>query len=326
MAAPNAVVSSHSSVSSFAARRSGQFPDLGLLPHPAQLEVARISVVRHGSLAAWTGKPQRKMSLSSINSADVLGSFSATSDKGGDSVPVPIVLIDQDSDENSTIVQLSFGDRLGALFDTMKALKHLGLDVTKGTVTTESSVKQTKLFITRLGRKVENPDLLERIRLTIINNLLKYHPESSERLAMGEAFGIKPPEKKIDVDIATHIHVQEDGPKRRAVKWVDLVRSTWIRKGSVSMVGQTAETERIDTLWYNMVLYCTIAGGPHAAIPPNSAASWGCLGVNPEWKLSPVACFLLLQLSAGSCRKKKTGLTQWRDSEGCCTVCYLEHP
>lgn len=26
------------------------------------------------------------------------------------------------------------------------------------------------------GRKVEDPDLLERIRLTIINNLLKYHP------------------------------------------------------------------------------------------------------------------------------------------------------
>ncbi|KAF9607008.1 hypothetical protein IFM89_030427 [Coptis chinensis] len=29
---------------------------------------------------------------------------------------------------------------------------------------------------------------------------------------MGEAFGIKAPEKK--VDIATHIHVKDDGPKR----------------------------------------------------------------------------------------------------------------
>lgn len=28
------------------------------------------------------------------------------------------------------------------------------------------------------GRKVEDPDMLERIRLTIINNLLKYHPVS----------------------------------------------------------------------------------------------------------------------------------------------------
>lgn len=127
---------------------------------------------------------------------------------------MPIVLIDQDSDSDATIVQLSFGDRLGALIDTMKALKDLGLDVTKGTVTTEASVTQTIFFITKAGRKVENPDMLERIRLTIINNLLKYHPESSERLAMGEAFGIKAPEKKLDVDIATHILVKDDGPKR----------------------------------------------------------------------------------------------------------------
>ncbi|PWA86079.1 hypothetical protein CTI12_AA144360 [Artemisia annua] len=50
------------------------------------------------------------------------------------------------------------------------------------------------------GRKVEDPNLLESIRLTIINNLLKYHPESSARLAMGEAFGIQAPVKKL-----THI-------------------------------------------------------------------------------------------------------------------------
>ncbi|KAJ6767648.1 ACT DOMAIN-CONTAINING PROTEIN ACR4-RELATED [Salix koriyanagi] len=120
-----------------------------------------------------------------------------------DSVPIPVVLINQDSDSDATIVQLSFGDRLGALINT-------------GTVLTEGPVKQTKFFITRLdsGRKVEDPDMLERIRLTIINNLLKYHPESSERLAMGEAFGIKAPEKKLDVDFATRVHVKEDGPKR----------------------------------------------------------------------------------------------------------------
>lgn len=126
---------------------------------------------------------------------------------------MPIVLIDQDSDPNATMVQLSFGDRLGALIDTMRALKDLGLDVTKGTVVTESSVKQTKFFIAKSGRKIENPDMLEKIRLTIINNLLKYHPESSVKLALGEAFGVKPPQK-VDVDIATHVHVQEDGPKR----------------------------------------------------------------------------------------------------------------
>ncbi|RZB43366.1 ACT domain-containing protein ACR12 isoform C [Glycine soja] len=129
---------------------------------------------------------------------------------------MPIVLIDQESDSEATIVQLSFGNRLGALLDTMKALKDLGLDVSKGTVSTEGLVKQTKFFITQsdTGRKVEDPDMLERIRLTIINNLLKYHPESSELLAMGEVFGIKAPKKKLDDDIKTRIQVKEDGPKR----------------------------------------------------------------------------------------------------------------
>lgn len=156
----------------------------------------------------------------SIDGVGSLGSMSWKSQQESDSVPMPIVLIDQDSDPDATIVQVSFGDRLGALLDTMKALKDLGLDVMKGIVTTENSVKQTKFFITRLasGRKVEDPDLLEGIRLTIINNLLKYHPESSERLALGEVFGIKSPEKKVSFDIATHIHVKEDGPRRSLLR------------------------------------------------------------------------------------------------------------
>ncbi|XP_066358571.1 ACT domain-containing protein ACR12-like [Miscanthus floridulus] len=156
-------------------------------------------------------RPARRICCQSINSANALGASSTTSDEA---VPVPVVQIDQDSDRDATIVQLSFGDRLGALLDTMKALKDLGLDVTKGSVTTDSAVTQTKFHIMRSGRKVEDPDMLERIRLTIINNLLQYHPESSEKLAMGEFFGIKPPEKKVVVDIATRIVVEDDGPKR----------------------------------------------------------------------------------------------------------------
>ncbi|XP_020580706.1 ACT domain-containing protein ACR12-like isoform X2 [Phalaenopsis equestris] len=148
-----------------------------------------------------------------VNSADVLGSLSLTSENDADTIPVPIVMIDQDSDPNATIVQLSFGDRLGALIDTMKAIKDLGLDVSKGTVTAGAS-DQTKFFITKMGRKVDDPAMLERIRLTIIINLLKYHPESSEKLALGAAFGIKAPKKKPDVDMTTNIHIQDDGPKR----------------------------------------------------------------------------------------------------------------
>ncbi|XP_043720156.1 ACT domain-containing protein ACR12-like [Telopea speciosissima] len=186
----------------------------------SQLDLSKIPLIRYASVeSAAIGFSRRKHILqlqASVNSTSTVVLASSKSDQDADTVPMPMVLIGQDLDSDATIVQLSFGDRLGALIDTMKALKDLGLDVAKGTVTTEGSIKQTKFFITRLGsgRKVEDPGMIERIRLTIINNLLKYHPESSERLAMGEAFGIKAPERKLDVDIATHIHVKDDGPKR----------------------------------------------------------------------------------------------------------------
>ncbi|KAF3663704.1 ACT domain-containing protein DS12, chloroplastic [Capsicum annuum] len=131
-------------------------------------------------------------------------------------VPLPKVVIDLDSDPEATVVEVTFGDRLGALLDTMNALKNLGLNVVKANVCLDSSGKHNTFAITKAstGRKVDDPELLEAIRLTIINNMMEYHPESSSRLAMGEAFGVFQPYQKIDVDIATHIHVYDDGPER----------------------------------------------------------------------------------------------------------------
>ncbi|KAK4362109.1 hypothetical protein RND71_017350 [Anisodus tanguticus] len=144
-------------------------------------------------------------------------------------VPTPKVIIDLDSDPEATVVEVTFGDRLGALLDTMNALKNLGLNVVKANVYLDQSGKHNKLCITNAstGRKVEDPELLEAIRLTIINNMMEFHPESSSQLAMGEAFGAFQPYQKVanplllysiilylDVDIATHIHVYDDGPER----------------------------------------------------------------------------------------------------------------
>ena len=38
-------------------------------------------------------------------------------------LPTPIVIIDQESDPDATVVDLSFGDRLGALLDTVRAFE-----------------------------------------------------------------------------------------------------------------------------------------------------------------------------------------------------------
>ncbi|KAF9676558.1 hypothetical protein SADUNF_Sadunf08G0014500 [Salix dunnii] len=216
MALANCLLCSSSSFSliHYGYRDFNYAPQIFSQPEPSSLAFSPIRN-KFSELGSGMSGFSKKKNIVQASANDLNASASSTS-LDADSVPIPVVMIDQDSDSDATIVQLSFGDRLGALIDTMNALKDLGLDVAKGTVLTEGPVKQTKFFITRLdsGRKVEDPDMLERIRLTIINNLLKYHPESSERLAMGEAFGIKAPEKKLDVDIATRVHVKEDGPKR----------------------------------------------------------------------------------------------------------------
>ena len=36
-----------------------------------------------------------------------------------ESIPTPKVIIDQDSDPDATVVEITFGDRLGALLDTV---------------------------------------------------------------------------------------------------------------------------------------------------------------------------------------------------------------
>jgi len=97
-----------------------------------------------------------------------------------DTIPTPIVIIDQDSDPDATVVEITFGDRLGALLDTviefthvhslsmyfhfwmmklsisyvlrilqMNALKNLGLNVVKANVFLDSSGKHNKFSITK---------------------------------------------------------------------------------------------------------------------------------------------------------------------------------
>ncbi|KAL6141160.1 hypothetical protein ACLB2K_059450 [Fragaria x ananassa] len=174
-----------------------------------------ISIVQKGSVSAILDR--RPSSLASI----IAQASSATAVEDGkpdesDMIPVPKVIIDQDSDPDATVVEITFGDRLGALLDTMSALKNLGLNVVKANVFLDSSGKHNKFAITRAdtGRKIDDPELLEAIRLTIINNMIEYHPESSSQLAMGTVFGIVPPPQQVDVDIATRIRIHDDGPNR----------------------------------------------------------------------------------------------------------------
>jgi UTP:GlnB (protein PII) uridylyltransferase len=66
-----------------------------------------------------------------------------------DTDPIPKVIIDQDSDPDATIVEVTLGDRLGDLVDTMSALKNLGLNVVKASVCLDSTGKHNKFSITK---------------------------------------------------------------------------------------------------------------------------------------------------------------------------------
>ncbi|TKY64639.1 ACT domain-containing protein ACR11 [Spatholobus suberectus] len=53
-----------------------------------------------------------------------------------DTIPTPVVIIDQDSDPDATVVEITFGDRLGALLDTANVFldssgKHNKFSITK---------------------------------------------------------------------------------------------------------------------------------------------------------------------------------------------------
>ncbi|KAL2612008.1 hypothetical protein R1flu_023700 [Riccia fluitans] len=161
-------------------------------------------------------QPQRRRGVSVPATIAVASIIQDESEKEKVTVPMPVVHIDQESDPEATVVEISFGDRLGALLDTMKALKNIGLNVVRAKVTTEGTLGKNRFHITRHdnGCKVEDPEVLESIRLTILNNLLKYHPESSEQLALGAFFGSTPPKDSLDVDVATHIHCHKVNDKQ----------------------------------------------------------------------------------------------------------------
>jgi UTP:GlnB (protein PII) uridylyltransferase len=98
-------------------------------------------------------------------------------------------------------VTVEFGDRLGELLDTMTALKNLGLDIRKAKVDVAAAAaaaagnngtgaprsKPSTFYITEqaTSEKVLKSARLEEIRMTIIQNMLTYHPESGEVLAAG---------------------------------------------------------------------------------------------------------------------------------------------
>lgn len=97
--------------------------------------------------------------------------------------PQPIVIINNEADPLATVVTIQFGDYLGELLDTVNALQNLDLNIVRAKFDIDGN--KNKFFITcaRTGEKIFKEERLEDIRMTIINNLMLYHPESLEELS-----------------------------------------------------------------------------------------------------------------------------------------------
>ena len=75
------------------------------------------------------------------------------------------------------------------LYLQIAALKALKLNIRRAKVKTKGSTRVNKFFITdaTTAEKIMKSARLEEIRLSILNNLIKYHPESGAELGWGTA-------------------------------------------------------------------------------------------------------------------------------------------
>ena len=193
---------------------------------------------------------------------------------GGASVgtekPVPIVIIDNKSDMFATVVEVSFGNYLGELLDTVAALKNLGLDINKGDVQMSGdSTKTSKFYVLDrdTGEKVTKSERLEEIRQTILTNMMAFHPEAAEYIqakaptrAGGEGV-LGKVKKKVQTGIKCaperyHSKLEIETTDRPGLL-VDVVRTL----KDLSLCVVSAEVDTIGDK-ANDIIYVTHRGGP----------------------------------------------------------------
>lgn len=145
----------------------------------------RISTTKSTIVGLFVG--QVSFSRKSCKQKIITCSAAEAVSNGASSVPEPIVKIDNHTDPFATIVTIEFGDILGDLADTTASLRNLGLNIRRAKVQAGETGTVHKFFITdaRTSEKVIKSVQLEEIRLTIINNMLEFHPESGDQLAWG---------------------------------------------------------------------------------------------------------------------------------------------
>ena len=185
---------------------------------------------------------------------------------------MPVVLIDNTADPLATVVTVSFGDVLGQLLDTCESLRRLGLNINRAEVTEGSPTNTFYITDAATSEKIVKSDMIEQIRMTIINNMLTYHPEAAEFLVEGQHIDMpgdhEADEKilgaRVQPKVKTQVEVTAAGSARSKITitttdrpglLVDIVRT--LKDLSLNVV--SAEIDTVGPKAFDIV-YCTYKG------------------------------------------------------------------
>lgn len=149
----------------------------------SQLSLRLTNNKRTHSSARVTGKAQRFVCTAEATEANPVAE---------EVRPKPKVRIDNLSDPMATIVAIEFGEYLGDLLDTVASLRNLKLNIVRAELDKTGEEKYPhKYYVTDVknGEKVFDTERLESIRMTIMNNMILFHPEASPDLAVGQRGG-----------------------------------------------------------------------------------------------------------------------------------------
>ena len=102
-------------------------------------------------------------------------------------LPEPEVIIDNKSDAGATILTVRFGNYLEDLADTVAALKGPDLNIVRAKLCEEENRNRFYVTRSRDGEKVTDSETLEEMRMVILTNMMQYHPEAEDKLALGVA-------------------------------------------------------------------------------------------------------------------------------------------
>ena len=157
--------------------------------------------------------------------------------------------IDNLKDPFATVVRVEYGEYLEELLDTVASLKNLDVNIVRAKVSPGGD--RNVFYVTEKGSadKVTSAQKLEDIRMTIINNLMAYHPESLEVLGLfGRARATRSPTFKLGprpaAVVKTRISWGDDSAPGRSVMRV----VTPDRPGLLVDIVQTLRDVSIDVL------------------------------------------------------------------------------